>query len=85
LRRQLEAEIFADAPDAQKSAGLQDQLVQAQAQRLAKEIATEQKIAQVLTAEQRAKIRDRLAQQPARGARGPAGQASRRSGDRRRG
>jgi len=70
LRRQLQAEVFADAPDTAKIAALQDQLVKAQAERLAKEIATDQKIASVLTAEQRTAIRERLAKQPERGAAG---------------
>ena len=65
IRRALEAEVFADAPDAQKIAALQQQLVQAQSERLAHEIAVQQKVAQVLTAEQRAKMRERLAQAPA--------------------
>ena len=64
LRRELEAEVFADAPDAQKIATLQQQLVQAQAERLAHEIAVQQKVAAVLTAEQRAKVRERLSQAP---------------------
>jgi periplasmic protein CpxP/Spy len=65
LQRQLQAEIFADAPDAQKVTSLQQQIAQAQSARLANRIATEQKIAQVLTAEQRAKVRERLAETPA--------------------
>jgi Spy/CpxP family protein refolding chaperone len=69
LHRQLQAEIFADAPDAQKVTSLQEQIAQAQTTRLANQIATEQKIAQVLTAEQRAKVRERLANAPA--GRGP--------------
>jgi protein CpxP len=64
LRRQLQAEVFADAPDAQKLASLQQQIVQADAARLAQQIATEQKVAQILTAEQRAKVRDDLAKGP---------------------
>ena len=76
LRRQLDTELFADAPDAQKIAALQEQLLRAQADRLAREIATDQKIAQVLTAEQRARIRDRLSRsQPA----SPNREARRRS------
>jgi Spy/CpxP family protein refolding chaperone len=67
LHRQLQTELFADAPDAQKIAALQQQLAQAHAARLAKQIALEQKIAQVLTAEQRAKVRERLAEAPSRG------------------
>jgi Spy/CpxP family protein refolding chaperone len=64
LRRELHAEVFADSPDTQKIAALQEQLAAAQASRLASQIAAEQKIAQVLTAEQRATIRERLAEAP---------------------
>ena len=72
LRRQLQTELFADVPDDAKVASLQDQLAAAQSERLAKEVAAEQKIAQVLTAEQRAQVRQRLEQGPAaRGGRGP--------------
>ena len=56
--------MFAETPDAQKIATLQQQLVQAQCERLANEIAIEQKIAAVLTAEQRAQVRERLSQAP---------------------
>jgi Spy/CpxP family protein refolding chaperone len=64
LRRQLEAEVFAEAPDAGKIATLQQQLVQAQSERLAHEIALQQKVAAVLTPEQRARVRERLSQAP---------------------
>jgi Spy/CpxP family protein refolding chaperone len=64
LRRQLQAEVFADIPDPQKITSLQQQLAESQTARLARQIATDQKIAQVLTAEQRAKIRERLTQPP---------------------
>jgi Spy/CpxP family protein refolding chaperone len=64
LRRELQAEVFADTPDMQKIASLQQQLAESQSARLARQIATEQKIAQVLTAEQRAGIRERLSQPP---------------------
>jgi Spy/CpxP family protein refolding chaperone len=64
LRRELEAELFADSPDAQKIVTLQQQLVQAQGERLAREIAVQQKVAAVLTAEQRAQVRERLSQAP---------------------
>ena len=79
LRRELQAEVFSDAPDTQKIASLQQQLAESQSARLARQIATDQKIAQVLTAEQRAKIRERLAQAPSqrRGARAE-GQGARR-------
>ena len=42
------------------------QLVQAQSERLAHEIAVQQKVAAVLTADQRAKVRERLSQAPSR-------------------
>jgi len=79
LRRELQAEVFSDAPDPQKIVSLQQQLAESQSARLARQIATGQKIAQVLTAEQRAKIRERLAQAPSqrRGARA-GGQGARR-------
>jgi Spy/CpxP family protein refolding chaperone len=62
IRRQLDAEVFADVPDAQKIASLEQRLVQAQRQRLAHEIVVQEKVAQVLTPEQRASVRERLAQ-----------------------
>ena len=85
LRRELEAEVFAEAPDAQKIATLQQQLVQAQSERLAHEIAVQQKVAAVLTADQRAKVRERLSQAPAerRGGFERRGADDRRPGDRR--
>jgi Spy/CpxP family protein refolding chaperone len=73
LRRELQAAVFADNPDAQKIASLQQQLAESHSARLARQIATEQKIAQVLTAEQRAKIRERLSQAPGE-RRGPRGE-----------
>jgi Spy/CpxP family protein refolding chaperone len=62
LRRELDAELFADAPDTQKIATLQQQLAETHSARLARHVAVQQKIAQVLTAEQRANIRERLTQ-----------------------
>jgi Spy/CpxP family protein refolding chaperone len=62
LRRELDAELFADAPDTQKIATLQQQLAETHSARLARQVVVQQKIAQVLTAEQRAKIRERLTQ-----------------------
>ena len=73
LRRELRAEVFADNPDAQKIASLQQQLAESQSARLARQVATEQKIAHVLTTEQRAKIRERLSEAPA-DRRGPRGE-----------
>ena len=85
VRRELQAEIFADAPDAQKIATLQQQLVQAQGEHLAQELAVQQKVAAVLTPEQRATVRERLSQGPPerRGAFERRGPDDRRSGDRR--
>lgn len=67
LHRELQEAVFAETPDADKVAALQQQLVQAQSARLAKRIAIEQQIAQILTAEQRAQVRERLARQPGQG------------------
>ena len=64
VRRQLEAELLADTPDDQKIDALRQQLVQAQGEEIAQHIALQRKIAAVLTAEQRAKARERLAQAP---------------------
>jgi Spy/CpxP family protein refolding chaperone len=64
LHRQLQEAVFADTPDAEKIAALQQQVVQAQSARLSKRIAIEQQIAQILTAEQRAQVRERLSRQP---------------------
>jgi Spy/CpxP family protein refolding chaperone len=61
-RRQLEAEILADSPDEQKIETLRQQLVQAQGDELSHHIALQRKLAQVLTAEQRATARERLSQ-----------------------
>ena len=60
LHRDLQAALFADAPDAGRIAELQQQLQRAQEERLAHRIAVEQKIAAVLTPEQRAQVRERL-------------------------
>jgi Spy/CpxP family protein refolding chaperone len=67
LRRELEAELLADAPSDQKIEELKTQILAAQAEGLSKHIAIQKQIAQVLTAEQRAKARERLAQAPAAG------------------
>lgn len=71
LHQQLQAELFADVPDTTKLSALQDQIAQAHAARLAKRVEIDQRIAQVLTAEQRATVRENLAKGPQR--RGPAG------------
>lgn len=74
LRRDLEAELLADAPNDQKIEDLKQQILQAQAEGLSRHIAVQKRVAQVLTAEQRAKARERLAQEPSDGrGRGPRG------------
>ena len=62
LRRQLEAALLADTPDDQQIQSLQQQVAAAEADALAQQIAIERKIAQILTPDQRAKIRERLSQ-----------------------
>ena len=64
LRRQLEAELLADAPNDQKIEELKSQILAAQAEGLSKHIDVRKRVAQVLTPEQRAKARERLAQAP---------------------
>ena len=64
LHRQLETELLADVPDDQKIETLRQQLVQAQSDALTRQIALQRKIVEVLTPEQRAKVRERLAEGP---------------------
>lgn len=67
LRRELEAELLADAPNDQKIEELKQQIVAAHAEALTRHIALQKRIAQVLTSEQRAKARERLTQGPGEG------------------
>ena len=64
LRRELQIALYADVPDQEGIAALQQQLLQAQSALQARQVAIEQQIAQVLTAEQRAQVRERLAKGP---------------------
>jgi Spy/CpxP family protein refolding chaperone len=68
LHRQLDTELLADAPDEQKIETLKQQIAQATAEGLTRQVAIQRKIAQVLTPEQRAKARETLSQ-PRRGER----------------
>ena len=71
LRRELEAELLADVPNEQKIDDLKQQILAAQAEGLSRHIDVQKRIAQVLTAEQRAKARAGLAEGPqGRGRRG---------------
>jgi Spy/CpxP family protein refolding chaperone len=61
LRQALEQELLADSPNVQKIEELKLQIVSATSESLARLIAVQQKINQILTAEQRAKARERIA------------------------
>jgi Spy/CpxP family protein refolding chaperone len=76
LRRQLEVELLADSPNDQTIETLKQQIAQAQLEQLSRHITVQKQIAQVLTPEQRAKARDRIAQAPA----GPGGPGRGRRG-----
>ena len=67
LRRDLETELLAETPNEQKVEDLKQQILQVQAEGLSRHIAAQKRIAQVLTAEQRAKARERLAAGPREG------------------
>jgi Spy/CpxP family protein refolding chaperone len=69
LRRELRAAVFADAPDAAKIEQLKAAIAEAEAAALDKRVETELKIAQVLTAEQRAEAREMPAGRAGRGPR----------------
>jgi periplasmic protein CpxP/Spy len=71
LQRELRQALLADTPDQQKIASLTQAIAAAQAEGLARRIAVQGRVAQVLTPEQRAQVRERLEQAPA-GPRGPA-------------
>jgi Spy/CpxP family protein refolding chaperone len=64
VHRELRTELLADVPDEQKIDELRRKLAEAQTEALTREIEVQRKIAQVLTPEQRAKARERLAQAP---------------------
>jgi Spy/CpxP family protein refolding chaperone len=74
LRQALETELLADAPNDQKIQELKGQIDAASAEQLAKHIAIQRRISQILTSEQRAKARERIASRaengPGRGRRG---------------
>lgn len=67
LRRQLETELLADAPNDQKIEELKGQILAAQAESISRHIELQKRVAQVLTPEQRAKARERFAEAPRRG------------------
>jgi Spy/CpxP family protein refolding chaperone len=72
LRHELQAELLADVPNDQKIDELKQQILAAQAEGLDRHIAVQKRIAQVLTPEQRARARERLAEGPRQGRRGLA-------------
>ena len=69
LERQLQAALFADAPDQTKIDQLKNSIAAARAAELTSRIELQSRIAQVLTPEQRAQARDALGKAPA--GRGP--------------
>jgi len=77
LRQALETELLADAPNDQKIQELKGQIDAASAEQLAKHITIQRRISQILTSEQRAKARERIASRPengpGRGRRGDGG------------
>ena len=73
LRQQLELELLADTPNDQTIETLKQQIVAAQLENLSRHIAVQKQIGQVLTAEQRAKARERMAQAPEGPGRGRRG------------
>ena len=75
FRQQLELELLADAPNDQTIETLRQQIAAAQLEGLARHIAVQKQISQILTAEQRAKARERIAEAPGpgRGRRGGGG------------
>lgn len=75
LRQQLELELLADAPNDQTIESLKQQIAAAQLENLSRHIAVQKQISQILTAEQRAKARERIAQGP-----GPEGRGRRGGG-----
>jgi len=76
-RQALEMELLADAPNDQKIQELKAQVDAASAEQLAKHIAIQRKVNQILTPEQRAKARENIATRqengPGRGRRGGGG------------
>jgi Spy/CpxP family protein refolding chaperone len=70
LRRQLHAELLADTPNEQKIEELRQQIIAATGDQLTRHIAVQKRVAQVFTAEQRAKARARIGQDDGRPRRG---------------
>ena len=73
LRQALELELLADASNLQRIDELKQQILAATSESLTRHIAVQQKISQVLTAEQRAKARERIEQRSGRGGPGRGG------------
>ena len=67
LRQQLELELLADTPNDQTIETLKQQIAAAQLEGLTRHIAVQKQISQILTAEQRAKARERIAEAPRAG------------------
>ena len=76
LRQQLELELLADAPNDVTIENLKQQIAAATVENLSRHVAVQKQITQVLTAEQRAKARARIAEAP----QGPGGRGRRGGG-----
>jgi Spy/CpxP family protein refolding chaperone len=64
LRRDLEAELLADVPNEARIEELRQQIIAAAGEGLTRHIAVQKKVAAILTPEQKAKARERLAEGP---------------------
>ena len=77
LRHDLQLELLADVPNDLRIEERKTQIATAQAQALDRHIEVQKRVAQVLTAEQRAKARERLAAGPRQGRGGRGAQSDR--------
>lgn len=64
LRRELATELMADSPNDQRIETLKGQILAAETEGLSRQVEIQKRIAQVLTPEQRAKVREQLAKAP---------------------
>ena len=77
LDRQLQAAIFADAPDSQKIGDLKNAVAAATAEELAARVELQSRIAEILTPEQRAQAREALGKSGGRRGPGSGGRGAR--------
>jgi protein CpxP len=77
LERQLQAAVFADAPDPQKIGDLKNAVAAATAEELAARVELQSRIAEILTPEQRAQAREALGKSGGRRGVAPGGRRAR--------